>query len=378
VSHKILLIGSSSGIGLTFHFTRLAIALKMMGNEVIVLSHRKEQYAELPNDLDRSGIRRYVSDVMDNSDIIGVIKGAKDLRRVLREEKGFDVIHAGGVRHGVKVFFATRRLNEKPKTFATVGSLPRSKVGMSVAACSYNWFYDKCVALSNYTKKELVKWRVDASKICVIPLFAPDLEWFDKAKRDKIPLELYNIQDVTKPVVFYAASHFHHKGFQYYLMAASKVLKRFDATFVVGGRGPLTNSFKNFAKKLGISKHIVFTGWISNYHMPHILSNVADICVSTSLVEQLPSYIVECMAAGKPAVASSVGGVPEIILNEVNGYLVPPHDFEGTAGRIMDLLNNPEKAREMGLAGRRMIEEQLNMKSSVLKLLNVYEETVRS
>jgi len=42
----------------------------------------------------------------------------------------------------------------------------------------------------------------------------------------------------------------------------------------------------------------------------------------------------------------------------------------------MDLLNDPEKAREMGLAGRRMIEEQLNMKSSVLKLLKVYEETI--
>lgn len=378
MSHKILLIGSSSGIGLTFHFTRLAIALKSMGNEVIVLSHRKEQYAELQNDLDRSGIRRYVSDVMDNSDIMGVIKGAKDIGRVLRKEKGFDVIHAGGVRHGVKVFFATRRLNEKAKTFATVGSLPRSKVGVNVAAWSYNWFYDKCIALSNYTKKELVRCGVNPDKICVIPLFAPDLEWFDEAKKVEINLGDYDLQDITKPVVFYAASHFHNKGFPYYLMAASKILKKFDATFVVGGRGPLTSSLQNLAKKLGISNHVVFTGWISNYHMPYILSNIADICVSTSLVEQLPSYIMECMAAGKPVVASSVGGVPEIVINEVNGYLVLPCDYEETARRITDLLSDPEKARKMGLAGRKTTKEQLNIKSSVLKLVKVYEESVRS
>ena len=378
MSHKILLICSSSGIGLTFHFTRLAIALKRMGNEVIVLSDRKEQYAELPNELGRSGIRRYVSDAIDNSDMMGVTRGTKDIRGILKRERGFEVIHAGGVKHGAKVFFATRRLNKKPKTFATIGSLPESKIGMSVASVSYSLFYDKCVALCNRSMETLIKWGVNPDKMCVIPLFAPDLEWFDKTKEVKINLGDYNLQDVTKPVIFYAASHLHHKGFTYYLMAASKILKNFDATFVVGGKGPLTASLKNLAEKLGISKHVVFTGWISNYHMPYILSNIADICVSTSLVEQLPSYIMECMAAGKPVVASSVGGVPEIVINEVNGYVVPPFDYEETARRITDLFSDPEKARKMGLVGRKTIEEQLNMKSSVLKLVKVYEESVRS
>ena len=75
---------------------------------------------------------------------------------------------------------------------------------------------------------------------------------------------------------------------------------------------------------------------------------------------------------------SSVGGVPEIVINGVNGYLVPPRDHEETAIRIKDLLSDPEKAREMGSASRKMVEERLNMKSSVLKLLKVYEESVRS
>lgn len=377
MSYKILLIASSSGIGLTFHFTRLAIALKRMGNEVMIISDRKEQYAELPNELLRSGIRRHVSDIIDNSDMTSVIKGTRDIRRILKRESDFDAIHAGGVKHGAKVFFAIRRLSKKPKTFATISSLPESKIGMTVASISYSLFYDKCVALCKRGMEAIIKWRVNPDKICVIPLFAPDLEWFDKVKDVKINSEDYNLQNITKPVIFYAASHLHHKGFPYYLMAASRILKRFDATFVVGGRGPLTFSLQSLTDKLGISKHVVFTGWISNYHMPYILSNIADVCVSTSLVEQLPSYIMDCMAAGKPVVASSVGGVPEVITKEINGYLVPCCDYKETAKCITNLLVNPKKARKMGLAGRKMIEEQLNMKSSVLKLLKIYDESVR-
>jgi len=379
---RILLIASSYGTGLTFNFTRLALALKRQGNEIVVLSGEKEQYAELSRELFRANIKRYICDSIDYAGITDIVNGALCISKVIDKEGDFDIIHMGGIRHIVKVFLATKWMNKKPKTVATVVSFPRSKSGssskldMSISKIAYS-LCDKSVALCKYTKTQLIKWHVKPTKILVIPLFAVDIEWFDKVKKIEVPLERYNLKDIENPVIFYAARHIYVKGFHYFLKAAGEVLRKFDATFVVGGRGPLTVCLQNLAEKLDISNNVVFTGWISNYHMPYLLSNVADICVSTSFVEQLPSYIMECMAAGKPVVASSVGGVPEIILNEVNGCLVPPHDFEGTAGRIIDLLNNPEKAREMGLAGRKMIEERLNMKSSVLKLLKVYEETIQ-
>ena len=216
-----MLIGSSSRIGLTFHFTRLAIALKKMENDVIVLSDRKKRYAELPNELGRYGIKSYVNNSIDNTDVISMIKTAKSVRRIFKRERGFDVIHASGVKHGVKVFFATKRLNKKPKNFATIGSLPKSKIGMSVASISYSLFYDKCVALCNRGIETLIKWGFKLYKVCVIPPSAPDLEWFDKAKRVKINLEDYKLQDVTKPVIFYASSHFHHRARE---VARDKVL----------------------------------------------------------------------------------------------------------------------------------------------------------
>lgn len=376
---RILLIASSYGTGLPFNFTRLALALKRQGSEIVVLSGEKGQYAELSRELFRANIKRYTCDSIDHARITDIVNGVLCIHKIIDKEGGFDIIHMGGIRHIVKVFLATKWMNKKPKTVATVVSFPRSKSGSSskldafISKVAYS-LCDKSVALCKYTRTQLIKWHVKPHKISVIPLFVPDIEWFDKVKKIKVPIEQYNLKDIENPVIFYAARHIYVKGFQYFLKVAGEVSRKFDATFVVGGKGPLTTSLQKLAKKLGISRHVVFTGWISNYHIPYILSNIADVCVSTSLAEQLPSYILECMAAEKPIVASSVGGVPEIVLDGVNGYLVPPHDFEETTDRIMDLLNDPEKAREMGLAGRRMIEEQLNMESSVLKLLKVYDE----
>ena len=380
---RILLIASSYGTGLTFNFTRLALALKRQGNEVVVLSAKREQYAELSRELFRADIKRYTCDSIDYAGIKGIMNGALCIRKIIDKEGDFDIIHIGGIRHIAKVFPATKWMNKKPKMITTVVSFPRSKSGrsskldMAISKVAYS-LSDKSVAVCEYTRTQLKKWHIKPSKVCVIPLFAPDIEWFDKVKKNRVPLERYNLENVNSPAIFYAARHIHIKGFDYFLKAAAEVLRKFDATFIVGGEGTLTFNLKEQARKLGISNHTVFTGWISNYHMPYILSNIADVCVSVSLVEQLPSYIMEGMAAGKPVVASSVGGVPEVIVNEVNGYLVPPFDYEETARRITDLISDPEKARKMGLVGRKTIKEQLNMKSSVLKLLKVYEESVRS
>jgi len=373
---RILLIGSSFKMGLTFHYTRLAIALKRMGIEVVVVSEEGEQYPCLHSELEDQSIKYYRTTHLSKSTPVDLIKGAKDIANILRIHGPFNIILGGGVREGPKISMAKKYSDNKSISLSVVGSLPRKRYECLIASAVYKMFYDKNVTLCNFTREQMIRLGVKDNKIITVPLFAPDLEWFDKAKQSKIDLEAYSLQDIEKsePVIFYAASHYSHKGFEYYLRAASEVLRNINATFIIGGKGPITQYLRRLAKRLKIDKHVIFTGWISNYHMPYILSNIADICVSTSLVEQLPSYVMECMAAGKPIVASSTGGVHEIVLHGVNGYLVPLHDYKETARRIMELLNEPEKAREMGQTGRKMIEQKLNMKASISKLMKTYEK----
>jgi glycosyltransferase involved in cell wall biosynthesis len=351
----------------------LALKLKERGHEVVVLSDEKQQYLELPGELAQAGIKHYTTDAIDRLDPVSMFKGVKDLKTIFRKEGVFEIIHAGGIKHVVKTYLATKGLNEKPKTFATIRSLPRSKIGVAMAVISYNSLVNKSIALCNYTKREMEKWGVNSDKIVAIPIFAPDLEWFDDARRRDIPLKRYGLQHADRPVVFYAAGHVYYKGFLYYLKAAKKVLRRFDGTFIVGGQGPLTESLRDLSRRLGIHEHVFFTGWISNYHMPYVLSNIADICVSASLREQFPSYIMECMAAGKSIVATNIGGVSEAVIDGVNGYLVPPRDSTSLAKAILMLLNDPDKARQMGEKGRRIVEQRFNMDAVTSKLDDVYE-----
>jgi len=374
LNYRLLLIGSSYNVGLTFYYVRLAIALKRIGIYVEVVSSGKAKYPILPHELSSQGIEHCLCPYLYKLDPISIAKAVNFMKSKVRE--GFDMILGGGVREGLRIWLATRFVKRKPISFSIVGSLPREAINKYFAMLSYGFFYDRNIALCNYTKVRMTKMGIGSTKIHVIPMFAPDLEWFDKAKKSKVNLKIYNLDCIEHPVVFYAARHDPYKGFTYYLKAASEVLKKTDAIFILGGSGPYTGTIKRMVEKLKLTEHVIFTGWISNYHMPYILNEIADICVSTSLVEQLPSYIMECMAAGKPVIASDVGGVSEIVMNEVNGYIIPPRDYKKTAYRIIELLDYPQKAREMGNAGRKIIERELNMKVSIRKLLEVYEKLI--
>lgn len=377
MKHRILLIGSSSGVGLTFYFTRLALKLRERGNEVVVLSDEKQQYQDLSTELTQAGIKHYTSDAIDYVDPVSMLEGIRVLMAMLNEEGGFEIIHQCGVKHAIKTYLAIKEMNKKPKTFATVTSLPMSKKAIAVAAISYKLLVDESLTLCDYTRRTMEKWGVNHNKIVTIPLFAPDLQWFDSAQSRNVSVERYGIQQIERgkhtPVVIYAASHFYYKGFSYYLQAAKKVLETFDCLFIVGGQGPLTENLKGLAKRLGIQNHVLFTGWISNYHMPYILSRIPDICVSASEREQFPSYILECMAARKPVIATNVGGVPEAVEDGVNGYLVPPREPNALSNKIIRLIEEPKEAKKMGEEGRKIVKQRFNMEMAAADLIKVYE-----
>jgi glycosyltransferase involved in cell wall biosynthesis len=77
-----------------------------------------------------------------------------------------------------------------------------------------------------------------------------------------------------------------------------------------------------------------------------------DVIVTPSLTESFGLTIAEAMAAGRPVVASEVGGVAEIVDEGLTGFLVPPNDPESLARRIIDVLSDAQRAAAMGAAGR--------------------------
>jgi glycosyltransferase involved in cell wall biosynthesis len=145
----------------------------------------------------------------------------------------------------------------------------------------------------------------------------------------------------------------------------------------VVGKGPRIKYLKELTDHLGIEKNVTFTGPIFWPALYPFLSNVPDICVSSSISENFPFYILECMAAKKPIIATNVGGVSEAVIDGENGYLVPPKNPSLMADAILELIIHPDKAKQMGIEGRKLVEQRFSMDAITHKLTKVYESATR-
>ena len=99
----------------------------------------------------------------------------------------------------------------------------------------------------------------------------------------------------------------------------------------------------------------------------------SDVCVTPSIYfDPFNLFNIEAMAAGKPVVGTCFGGTPEIVANNETGYIVNPLDEKLMAGKILDLLNNREKADSFGSAGRKRAEENFSLSKQADKLISYY------
>ncbi len=163
------------------------------------------------------------------------------------------------------------------------------------------------------------------------------------------------------------------KGHSDFLQAASSVLHTHPQTvFVIVGRdGGIRSSLERFAEDLGIRGSIIFTG--ERNDIPSLLS-MFDILVSSSLTESLSNAILEGMAAGKPVVATQVGGNPEIIEHERTGLLVAPGNAEQMAKAIVRLLDDAALRKTMGEYGRSKALAAFPMENMICQMETCYEK----
>ncbi len=159
------------------------------------------------------------------------------------------------------------------------------------------------------------------------------------------------------------------KGPMYLLKAMEDVWRDYENTVLVFiGKGDLDVDLRTAALKTTANGRVNFLGWRNDIDeiMP-----IFDIFVLPSLNEGMGRVLVEAMAAGKPVVASNVGGIPDLVQNDINGLLVPPGDEKALSASIKQLINDPEKAKLMGQRGKELCN-QFSVKSMVEKIDTLY------
>ena len=162
-----------------------------------------------------------------------------------------------------------------------------------------------------------------------------------------------------------------------YLLQAAKILVRGGANVkvLIVGEGSIRQDLLMQTQDLGISDNVVFLGHRED---TDILLQAMDIFVLPSLSEGIPMALLEAMAACRPIVASRVGGIPEIIEEGVDGYLVEPMDVDNLAERCRRLIESPDVARYMGEQGRKRVERDFSATVMADRVISVYKELLLS
>ena len=155
-----------------------------------------------------------------------------------------------------------------------------------------------------------------------------------------------------------------------FIRAAGIVNRQFPrANFLLVGDGILRPQIESWIAQMNLNSQVILSGWRED--IPEILASI-DMLVLSSLWEGLPRVFLQAMAAGKPIVATAVDGAREVILDGVNGYLVPPRQPEKLAEKIMELLTHPRRAKKMGMQGRKLLNSSFDIDHMVRKLEEIY------
>jgi glycosyltransferase involved in cell wall biosynthesis len=173
------------------------------------------------------------------------------------------------------------------------------------------------------------------------------------------------------PLVGTVANLKPHKGLEYLLRAAVDVRKAVpNVHFLVVGQGSALDGLRAMASHLGLDGAVTFTGFREDALR---IASAFDLFAMSSLHEGLSIALVEAMALGKPVVVTRVGGLPEVVKDGRDGFLVPPGNPGALATRIIEVLGDPQLRERLGQAARRRAED-FDVRTSVRRSEDAYEE----
>jgi len=202
---------------------------------------------------------------------------------------------------------------------------------------------DIVIVLTRPAADRLLHEGLPESRIRVIPPgYDPDL--FTAVTPDPFP-------DLPRPRVAYIGRIAPQKDVGTLVEAFGRV--REQACLIIVGDGPDRQAAERQAKPL--AGRVRFVGFLPHLKIPAVLRHI-DLLVLATRYEELPSVLVEGMAAGLPVVASRVGGIPSLVDHDVNGLLVPPGDAAALAGAITRVLTEPQTSARLSAAARRTAE----------------------
>jgi len=312
-----------------------------------------------------------------------IVPEMKFLSWAKRMIKKYDCIHIHGYRNPYNAiihYYATRY--DVPYVLQAHGSLPRIMVKKRLKMV-YDVFFgyrllrdtSKVIALNKMEAEQYKRMGVPEEKIAVIPNGIDLSEYTELPPKGSFKKK-FNIPEDKKIILYLGRIH-KTKGIDFLVKAYAYLIKKMnfkDAILVIAGPDDgYLDEVKHLVQELDISNSVLFTGPL--YGKDKISAYVdSDVYVLPSRYEIWGMTVLEAYACGKPVIASKVGGLMDLIIEGMTGLLFKPGDITELAESIFFLLDNQEKAEDMGLKGRQFVKENFSIEKVVDRLEKVYEE----
>ncbi|MGE0592926.1 MAG: glycosyltransferase [Vicinamibacterales bacterium] len=296
------------------------------------------------------------------------LASAWKLSRLLKRMRP-DIVHAHDP-HGVAMAALALSMGSLAPRPVFVAS---RRVDFRLAKNSFSrWKYslvNRFIANSMAVRDLLVADGIPASRTCVVNE-AVDVHRMEHLPAANVHAAFY--LPTHAPVVGNVAALVPHKGQHHLLDAAALVVRAVpDARFVIVGDGELRESLEQHIRHMHLERHVFLAGFREDALE---MTKGFDVFVMSSVTEGMGTALIDAMAAGKAAVGTTAGGIPELIVEGVTGFLVQPRDHEAMADRIVRLLKDNALRTRMGNAALARAREHFTVARMVQETVAVYDE----
>ena len=219
----------------------------------------------------------------------------------------------------------------------------------------YKRFIDHWIAPSEFIRDIFIKYyKIPENKITYLPIY------FDVTNID--------VSYEDDGYILFAGRISEEKGLNILMDA---IMKETRIELVVAGSGPLENKTKEFIETKNLK--VRFMGPQSFEELKSLIKGAKLIVVPSVCYENSPNIILEAYAFGKPVIGARIGGIPELIKENITGLTFEPGNSEDLREKIIYMWDNPIKVKEMGRNARCMVEKDLNKETHYNNLMNIYQ-----
>lgn len=310
---------------------------------------------------------KFIETVNDKNSISKILKMIVGFLEFLVSFYKYDVIH---------IHMASRLSSFRKGLYVRIAKKFKKKVILHIHGAEYKIFYDnECTE----NKKKYVKKTLELSDKIIV-LSEEWKEYFKKLVNESKIIVLYNAivipnefkKDFESKNILFLGRIGERKGIFDLLKVIKELINDYqDIKLYVGGDGEVER-LKKFILDNKLEKNVEYIGWTAGEKKDSYLRN-SSIYILPSYNEGMPMSVLEGMAYINATISTYVGGVPKIIQNKKNGFLIQPGDTVKLKFYLTELFDNLKLKKELAENARITIEEKFNIKKNIEKLIEIYK-----